>query len=77
MRYGQLVDEALEILREAGVAAEVQDNTRHIKIRFTNALGYRCLLVVSRSPSHHNAAQRNRATLRRLLRQPALEGVRP
>jgi hypothetical protein len=64
-----LVAEALEILREAGLAADVQDNAPHYKIRFTNAFGRRCTLIISRSPSNRNAAQENRAVLRRLLRE--------
>jgi hypothetical protein len=67
----QLVAEALDILHEAGLAAEVHDNAPHYKVRFTNAFGRKCTLIISRSPSNRNAVQENRAVLRRLLRASA------
>jgi hypothetical protein len=44
MNGHHLVNDALEILREAGVAAEVENNSRHYKVKFTNALGSSVLL---------------------------------
>jgi hypothetical protein len=67
--HNHLVAEALEILRGAGLTdAKVSNGGAHYKVKFTNAHGKRCLLVVSRSPSNRNAAQNNRSELRRLMR---------
>jgi hypothetical protein len=63
-----LLEDALEILDQHGLVGEVEQSS-HLKIRFTNALGSRCLLVVSRSPSDRLAIWKSRAELRRLLRR--------
>jgi hypothetical protein len=65
-----LVADAIDMLRRQGLAAAVEQSA-HIKIRFKNALGSQCCLIVSRTPSNRTAIQKNRAELRRLLRRPA------
>ena len=65
-----LVRDAIGILRQHGLAAEVEQGP-HLKVRFTNALGSRCCLIVSRSPSSQRAIANSRAELRRLLRRSA------
>jgi hypothetical protein len=66
----RLVEDALAALRAQGIAATVEHG-RHIKVRFTNAQGKRCLLVVAFSPSDRRAIKNSRAVLRRLLRRSA------
>jgi hypothetical protein len=63
-----LLKDSLTILRQHGLDAAVEDQGRHIKIRFINTHGRACLLILSRSPSHRKARIQNRGTLRRLLR---------
>ena len=63
----ELLEETLEVLREQGLDATVEPGA-HFKIKFTNALGRPCVLIISRSPSCRLAGKRNRALLRRLLR---------
>ena len=65
-----LLEEAIRTLREHGLTSEIEHGP-HFKVRFTNALGSQCCLIVSRSPSNRFAIKRNRAELRRLLRRPA------
>ena len=77
MRYPPLVDDALDLLRQHGLVGEVSNGGVHIKIRFNNQYGCKCLLVIARSPSARGAFQHNRAELRRLLRrQPAAPSPR-
>jgi hypothetical protein len=63
-----LLEDALETLRQHGVTAEVEQGL-HFKVRFINALGSNCCLVVSRTPSDRLAIWKNRSVLRRLLRR--------
>jgi hypothetical protein len=65
-----LLEDAITMLRQHGLTPEIE-NGSHFKIRFTNVLGSRCCLVVSRTPSNRFAIKRNRAVLRRLMRRPA------
>jgi hypothetical protein len=65
-----LPKDAIKTLRKHGLAGEVESG-RHFKIRFVNANGSRCILVMSRTPSCKFAIKRNRAVLRRLMRRPA------
>jgi hypothetical protein len=65
-----LLDDAIDMLRQFGLAPVVEHGP-HIKIRFVNALGSRCSLIISRSPSCRSAIKDNRAELRRLMRRPA------
>jgi len=66
-----LLDDAVDILLRHGLTPEVKNGGAHYKIRFVNALGSKCLLIVSQSPSSRFAVRKNRAELRRLLRRPA------
>jgi hypothetical protein len=68
-----LLDDAVDTLREYGLAAEIEPGKgSHLKIRFTNAHGSKCLLVVPRTSANNWRAIRNhRAALRRLMRRPA------
>ena len=66
-----LLEDAIETLRRHGLTPEVENGGPHFKIRFVNALGSNCVLIVSRSPSHFSAIRKNRAVLQRLLRRPA------
>jgi hypothetical protein len=59
--------DAIEVLREHGLVTEINGGT-HFKLKFANAPGWSCRLVVSRSPSHHAAMQKKRV-LRGLLRR--------
>jgi len=70
MSGSALLRDAIDTLRQQGLAAEIEHGP-HFKIRFTNALGSQCCLIVSRSPSSQRALQENRAMLRRLLRRAA------
>lgn len=63
-----LLEDTLTLLRQHGLAAEVEQGP-HFKVRFTNPLGRPCLLIISRSPSSQNANKRSRGELRRLLRR--------
>jgi hypothetical protein len=65
-----LLQEAIDTLRQHGLTPEVEQGP-HLKIKFTNALGSRCCLVVSRTPSSQSAIKANRGELRRLMRRPA------
>ena len=65
-----LLKDTVTTLRQHGLAPHIE-NGLHLKVRFTNALGSQCCLIVSRSPSNRFAIKRNRAELRRLLRRPA------
>jgi hypothetical protein len=69
MRF-HLVEDALKLLAQHGIAGEVERGQRHLKVRFMNELGRRCLLVISLSPSKQRARQENLSQLRRLLRWP-------
>lgn len=71
-----LLQDALATLREHGLGAEIEQGA-HIKIKFTNALGSRCCLVVSRSPSSWSALRKSRAELGRLLRRPPTANAAP
>jgi hypothetical protein len=68
MRFPLLVRDALNLLRQHGVAAEVEQGV-HYKVRFCNQFGHPCLLIIARSPSARGAFQQNRSELRRLLRR--------
>jgi len=68
-RYEELVGDALRLLHEHGFAPTIQENGRHIKLRWID-FGRRFTLVISRSPGDSRARQQSRAVLRRLLRNP-------
>jgi hypothetical protein len=74
MRSPLIVD-ALALLAERGLAAEVEQGGAHYKLRFDNQNGCRCLLVVSVSPSSRNALKKNRSQLHRLLRRSTTGGA--
>jgi hypothetical protein len=61
-----LLEDALATLDQHGLAAEIEQGV-HFKIKFINAFGSQCCLVVSRTPSNRWAIHKNRAVLRRLL----------
>ena len=65
-----LLEDAINTLRQHGLTGEIEHGP-HFKVRFTNALGSRCCLIISRSPSSQSAIKENRAELRRLMRRPA------
>jgi hypothetical protein len=65
----ELIADALQLLHAHGFTPRIQENGRHIKIRWVD-FGRRFTLVISRSPSDVNARQQSRATLKRLLRSP-------
>jgi hypothetical protein len=70
MRF-RLVEDALKLLAQHGIAGEVEQG-RHLKIKFQNEFGRKCLLVVSVTPGNRRARKQNRSQLRRLLlRRPA------
>jgi hypothetical protein len=70
-RRSPLLDDTIGILRQHGLAHKIENGGPHFKVRFTNAFGSKCLLIVSQSPSHFSAIRKNRAVLQRLLRRPA------
>jgi hypothetical protein len=63
----ELIADALRLLHEHGFTPQIQENGRHIKLRW-NDFGRRYTLVISRTPGNSNARQQSRATLKRLLR---------
>ena len=65
-----LLEDAINTLRQHGLTSEIEHGP-HFKLRFTNALGSRCCLIISHSPSCRSAINDNRAELRRLMRRPA------
>ena len=65
-----LLDDAIATLRRHGLVLEIEHGS-HLKIKFTNAHGSKCCLVLSRSPSCPFAIKKNRAVLRRLMRRSA------
>jgi hypothetical protein len=68
----ELVADALATLRQHGLAAEIEPgNGSHRKIRFVNANGSKCLLIVPMTSGSWRANRNNRAELQRLLRRPA------
>jgi hypothetical protein len=68
----ELLSDALTTLRQHGLPAEIEPgNGSHRKIRFINANGSKCLLVVPRASGNWRASEHQRAALRRLLRRPA------
>jgi hypothetical protein len=75
-RKNDLVREAVETLIAHGFTPIVSSGGKRLKISWI-AAHHRHVLVISRSPSDWRARLNSRATLRRLLRQPALEGVHP
>jgi hypothetical protein len=68
-RREELIADALALLHAHGFVPRIQENGRHIKIRWVDA-GRRYTLVISRSPGDNYARQNSRATLKRLLREP-------
>jgi hypothetical protein len=68
-RSEELIADALQLLHARGFTPRVQENGKHIKLRWFD-FGRQYTLVVSKSPSDVNARQNSRATLRRLLRDP-------
>jgi hypothetical protein len=71
-RSEELVGDALRLLHERGFVPSIQENGRHIKLRWNDS-GRRFTLVISRSPGTNHARQQSRATLKRLLRSPVSE----
>jgi hypothetical protein len=64
-----LAREAIAILGEHNRVADVDVGGRHLKIRWCDDTGRRCLHVVARTPSDYRTGADTRATLRRLLRE--------
>lgn len=65
-----LVRDAIDTLRRHGLTPEIEQGS-HLKVKFTNVLGSRCVLVVSCTPSCWRSLKASRAELRRLMRRPA------
>jgi hypothetical protein len=63
----ELIADALALLHEHGFTPRIQENGKHIKVRWL-AAGRRFTLIISRTPSDNYARQNSRATLRRILR---------
>jgi hypothetical protein len=64
------VNDAVETLRQHGLAAEIEPGRgSHTKIRFINANGSKCLLVVPRPSRSWHAIRSYRAELRRLMKR--------
>jgi hypothetical protein len=70
----QILRETLATLNAAGFKPGVQHG-KHIKVTWHDAAGRRHILVISISLSNRRALQRNRALLRRLLKQPTTRGA--
>jgi hypothetical protein len=68
-RAEELIADALGLLHEHGFVPSIQENGRHIKLRWVD-FGRRYTLVISRTPGDNHARQNSRATLKRLLRNP-------
>jgi hypothetical protein len=68
----RLLEDALTVLGQENIAANVENGGPHFKVRFRNRFGRDCCLVVSRSPSTSIALQQSRAVLRRLMRSPPI-----
>jgi hypothetical protein len=64
-RHGEILRETLALLDSAGFQATVEQTSKHFKIQFGKA----ATLIVSATPSHRNAAARNRALVRRLIKR--------
>jgi hypothetical protein len=71
-RSEELVADALALLHAHGFTPHIQENGKHIKLRWLDA-GRRYTLVISRSPGKSYARQQSCATLKRLLRSPVPE----
>jgi hypothetical protein len=67
-KFPLLVKDALTTLAQHGLSSEVEQGP-HLKVRFINPLGRKCLLVISRSASSRLAIKQNRGELRRLMRR--------
>ena len=67
-RSEELVADALGLLHKHGHNPRIQENGRHIKIRWFD-YGRRYTLIISRSPGDIHARQQSRAVLKRLLRK--------
>jgi hypothetical protein len=65
------VNDALAILAARGFTPSVDTSGRHVKVRWTDARGYRFVLVIPQSPSDWRSRSNSKATLRRLLRNGA------
>jgi hypothetical protein len=63
----ELIADALALLDAHGHVPQIQENGKHVKIRWNDS-GRRFTLVISRSPGTSHARQNSRATLKRLLR---------
>jgi hypothetical protein len=72
-RREELIADALQLLHAHGFVPQIQENGRHIKIRWLD-FGRRYTLIISRTPSDNYARQNSRATLRRLLRNSNQNG---
>jgi hypothetical protein len=66
-RSEELIADALGLLRAHGFVPSIQENGKHIKVRWVD-FGRRYTLIISRTPSDSYARQASRATLKRLLR---------
>jgi hypothetical protein len=64
-RHGEILRETLALLETEGFQATIEQTSKHFKVRFGKA----ATLIASATPSHHNAAGRNRALVRRLIRR--------
>jgi hypothetical protein len=68
-RSEELIADALQLLHAHGHVPQIQENGKHVKIRWVD-FGRRYTLIISRSPGTDHARQQSRATLKRLLRSP-------
>jgi hypothetical protein len=66
-RSEELIADALALLHAHGFVPRIQENGKHIKVRWFDA-GRRYTLIISRSPGDSHARQASRATLKRILR---------
>jgi len=66
-RREELIADALQLLHQHGFTPQIQENGRHIKLRWVD-FGRRFTLIISHTPSDDHARQNSRATLKRLLR---------
>jgi hypothetical protein len=64
-----MLEDTVAILLRHGLDGDIEDRGGHIKVRFINAHGRACQLILSRTPSCRFARTKNRGLLRRLMRQ--------
>jgi hypothetical protein len=64
-----LLEDAIAMLREYGLAPEIENASRHTWVTFTNSRGSHCMLEISRTLGSRYAIRKSREQLRRLLRR--------